>query len=108
MVGLCLLAVLFAVEAKLAWYGPINGAGSDIRSAKAFPTDTPKVVYRGVSSPDPAPPLIATALLVAFGLVCAIHMDLLLGRNRECRPQLAYLAAISATNLFFRPPPPAL
>lgn len=105
VVGLCLLAVLFAVEAKLAWYSPVSDTSSDVRSAKAFPPDTPEIVHRGVSSPDSAQPLIAFALLATFGIASAIHVDLLLARNRDCNPQQTYLAAFSATNLFFRPPP---
>ena len=105
VVGLCLLAVLFAVEAKLAWYSPVGGPSSDVRSAKAFRPDMPEVVQRSVSSPDSAHPLIAFALLATFGIASAIHIDLLLDRNRDCNPQQTYLAAFSATNLFFRPPP---
>lgn len=47
--GLCLLAILFAIEAKTAWYGPTVGLGSDIRAAKALPEGMPRLVEHGVS-----------------------------------------------------------
>ena len=51
--GLCLLAVLFALEAKTAWYGPTNGPSSGIQSQKARPADLPAVVSHGVSTLAP-------------------------------------------------------
>lgn len=103
MVGLCLLAVLFAVEAKLAWYSPVHGPGSDVRSAKAFRPDTPKAVERGNPLPDSSQRLIAFALLATSASAAA--MSRMVGRNRERNPQQACLVTFSATNLFFRPPP---
>ncbi len=105
VVGLCLLAVLFAVEAKLAWYSPMHGPGSDVRSAKAFRPDTPKVVDRGNSSSSSDWHLITFALLATFATAFAAPMSLMVGRHRERNPQQASLAAFSVTNLFLRPPP---
>ncbi len=55
--GLCVLAVLFALEAKTAWYGPANGPGSDVRSQKALPADSPAsgISWRFYSSPSYIP-----------------------------------------------------
>jgi hypothetical protein len=102
---LCLLAFLFAVEAKLAWYGPVYGPGCDVRAAKACPVDAPKVVGHGISSPNSAHCLISFALVIVFAVASTMQMNLLLGRNLEGKPQQASLVAFSSTNLFFRPPP---
>jgi hypothetical protein len=61
--GLCLLAFLFAIEAKTAWYGPAAGFGGSVRAAKAQPVASPEVVEHGVPKPDPAHPHVAFALL---------------------------------------------
>jgi hypothetical protein len=60
---LCLLAFLFAIEAKTAWYVPAAGFGSSVRAAKAQPVATPKVVEHGVPVSDPARPDAAFALI---------------------------------------------
>ena len=100
-VGLCLLAVLFAVEAKLAWYSPVSGPGSEIRSAKPYRADAPQVIDRGASSTDVTHSLIALALLATIEVASVI----VLTGDREGNPRQACLIAFSATNLFFRPPP---
>lgn len=103
--GLCLLAVLFAVEAKLAWYGPVRGPGSAISSAKAYPTDTPELVDRGTSSLDVTHPVLAVALLVTLASASAIQMNNSLVRICARKPHPARLTAFFTTNRFFRPPP---
>ena len=103
--GLCLLAFLFAIEAKTAWYGPAAGFGSSVRAAKAQPVATPKLVEHGVPAPDPAHPdapflalpPIAVALILCFptqtrGEVLPGHI-----------PNFS-AAGFSFSNLF-RPPP---
>lgn len=44
--SLCLLALAFAVEAKIAWFGPAVGPGSELRAAKALPSDLLRIVER--------------------------------------------------------------
>ncbi len=103
--ALCLLAFLFAIEAKAALYGPAVGFGSCVRAAKAQPVATPKVVEHGVPAPDPAhpnawfaaPPPIAVALSLSFpvqtrGEVLVSHLSQFPA------------AGFSFSNLF-RPPP---
>jgi len=103
--GLCLLAFLFALEAKTAWYGPFAGFGSSVRAAKALPMATPEVVEHGVPAPDPAHLRLAFALLPpaapappgrflrrAFDAAVPIHLS-------------AFLAGGLSPANFFRPPP---
>jgi hypothetical protein len=103
--ALCLLAFLFAIEAKTAWYGPAVGCGSSVRAAKAQPVATPRVVDHGVPALDPAHPHatfaalppIAAALLLCFpvqarGEVFLSHLS-------------QFPAAGFSFSSLFRPPP---
>src|SRR5258708_38851061 len=63
---LCLLAFSFAMEAKLAWYGPERGLGSDVRSAKALPASTPEQIPHGIPGANPIFPMFPFALLLMF------------------------------------------
>jgi len=103
--GLCLLAILFALEAKTAWYGPAAGPGSDIRAAKALPVGSPELVEHGLPAPDPAHPHASFAALPDSVLtpflwagVPAIS-EILRGQRPIFSP--AHLSPA----LFFRPPP---
>jgi hypothetical protein len=104
-VGLCLLAFVFALEAKFAWYGPANGPLTTIQSAKALPTDLPELVSHGVSVHPDAP--LQLALICLSALVTAV----LVRAESFCRLDLASKRrSLSATSyfspgLFFRPPP---
>ena len=50
---LCVLAMAFGVEAKIACFGPLTGPGSDVRAAKALPSDAPRVAHTGENSSNP-------------------------------------------------------
>jgi hypothetical protein len=103
--GLCLLAVVFAVEAKTAWFGPAVGPGSAVRAAKALPADMPRVIEHGVPVPDPIHPHIPFAMLRAF---CATPLS---GADVPAQEWFAHryvpvsLAAYFSPQIFFRPPP---
>lgn len=103
--GLCLLAVLFALEAKIAWFGPANGPSGDIQSQKARPADLPAVVFHGVS----ALPLAAFPLAVVFfACVAAIAWTdarFLPGVNVDSNHPPVSAASYFSPALFFRPPP---
>jgi hypothetical protein len=103
--GLCLLAVVFAVEAKTAWFGPASGPGSEVRAAKAWPADLPRVIEHGVPVPKAVPPLISFALLAALSPRRSAGNTL--SPRRESAPGLASpsLAAFLSPQFFFRPPP---
>ena len=65
---LCLLAISFAVEAKLAWYLPQNTMGSDVQAAKALPADVPQLILHGLPDHNPIFPLLPLILLtIAIG-----------------------------------------
>jgi hypothetical protein len=103
--GLCLLALSFAMEAKMAWYGPSAGLGSGISAAKAWPADMPRVVNYGVPTPDPVHPRIPFAVLAVFTFVSiagADHWE----RQDPLRGRVPVVAkAYFSPFLFFRPPP---
>lgn len=62
--GLCLLAALFALEAKIAWYGPTAGPEVDISRRKALPADLPSVV----SHQSPSQPLTVETGVLQYRL----------------------------------------
>lgn len=103
--GLCLLAFLFALEAKTAWYGPAAGFGGNVRAAKAQPVTSPELVEHGVPAPDPAHPNATFVALpsMAFVLILCIPAQ----RRGEVYRKLSSIfpaAGFSFSNLF-RPPP---
>jgi hypothetical protein len=76
--SLCLLAMAFAVEAKIAWYGPVSGPGSEVRAAKALPSDVPQVADSGenLSNPFHLPvSLTFLALIAVFSLSYISNTD---------------------------------
>lgn len=69
---LCLLAAVFAVEAKLAWYSPNNTARVELSASKLAGDDAPRLVGNLVSTPAPVPGLVPQALLFAAFVLVAI------------------------------------
>lgn len=103
--GLCLLAFLFAIEAKTAWYGPAGGFGGSVRAAKAQPMTSPEVVEHGVPAPDPAHPHIAFALLPQLATPMSAGLAARAFDEVSPGPHLHFISAgFSFANLF-RPPP---
>jgi hypothetical protein len=102
--GLCVLAFSFAMEAKLAWYGPDSGPGVTVSAAKALPADIPCLVSHGVPVPDPIHPLIPFVLLVLSAASCLpSNLRLKLLQRHNHRP--AFSAFCFSPHSFFRPPP---
>lgn len=104
-IGLCLLALSFAMEAKLARYGLAARPASEVRATKALPDDAPGPVQPCDPSPDPANPQLPFAVLVALAVSCIAAADILLRRGILS----SYLPASSLAHLSpqisFRPPP---
>lgn len=103
---LCMLALVFAIEAKTAWYGPVAGPGSAVSSAKALPADLPQVVLHGVPVPNPVSP--ALPFLILAGLVLALSSGFNFGKShigtgREMLSPTRW--SFFSPELFFRPPP---
>jgi hypothetical protein len=63
--GLCLLAFVFAVEAKTACYGPPHGPGVVVQAAKAWPADLLRIIDHGVSVSPSLPQRVSFAVLAA-------------------------------------------
>jgi hypothetical protein len=103
--GLCLLAVLFALEAKTAWYGPTSGPNSDIQSQKARPADLPAVVSYGVSALAPVTSPLALIFLASAAAIARTDAVFLPGVDVEFKPIPVSAAQYFSPGLFFRPPP---
>lgn len=88
----------------MAWYGPPAGLGSDVRAAKAMPADTPEVVFRSVSAPDPVHPQLpafvaALAVVLVAGVVVSKAWETAGELSRACASRYFF------PQVFFRPPP---
>ena len=90
--GLCGLALLFAVEAKTARYGPVAGAGSDVRAAKALPAEQ---VERGVRAPG------ATHLRIASRALAVITCASRRGSLVPASDLVSNRPAVFSVRLFF-------
>lgn len=69
---LCLLAAVFAVEAKLGWYSPNTTARVELSSSKLAGDDAPRLVGHLVSTPAPVPGLVPQVLLLAAFILAVI------------------------------------
>jgi hypothetical protein len=101
---LCVLAIAFALEAKTAWYGPVDGLGSAVQFAKALPIDAPRVVRHGMPAPDPLHPQLAVAF-VALLFALPILADNLARRATLPALRRVSIALCLSPPAFFRPPP---
>lgn len=69
---LCILAFLFAFEAKFLWYSPASDTSSQVSAAKALRVDAPAQVFHGAPAPDRIGPharFWATAIFIALCMV---------------------------------------
>ncbi len=101
--GLCLLAVVFAVEAKTAWFGPANGPGYDVRAAKAWPADLPRLIDHGVPVANSVPPPLS------FAVLAVLKPRSFAGKVYPSQDKPGPAGSLSAARLspqyYFRPPP---
>jgi hypothetical protein len=103
-ISLCVLAALFALEAKIAWFSPAGSANAQISFAKACPAEQAKALAQrfhsqALPSNDfaaAATPLAATLLMGAPAIVAV--------RPAPARWRVSASPGFSAA-LFFRPPP---
>lgn len=103
-IGLCLLAILFAIEAKTAWYGPVAGPGCNIRAAKALPVALPQLVDHGVPTPDPTHPGVVFAILPASTTAWLPRVKVPAFGEIQ-RNHLSFFTAYFSPATFLRPPP---
>ena len=98
---LCLLAALFAVEAKLAWFGPEGSPTAQISSAKLQPADAPKALAQ---SHVPSIPFALfrqfAAILVLLSITCPLVLI-----ATPVRASIDPGSPGFFSSLFFRPPP---
>jgi hypothetical protein len=104
-VGLCVLAFVFAMEAKMAWYSTAGGSGTEIAAAKARAADLPEVVAHGIPAPDPVHPQVFFVFLAALTAASLWKPDVLSGRRFVHSDLAISSVAYFSSNLFFRPPP---
>ena len=103
--GLCLLAVLFALEAKTAWYGPAKGPGTDVQSQKALPANLPAVVSHGVSKFPRVTFPLSLIFLASVATIAWTDANFLPGVDVDSNHIPVSAAAHFSPALFFRPPP---
>ena len=104
-IGLCLLATLFALEAKWAGYGSPSGLLVQIQSAKARPADGPVVIARDAPAHSSAPTLMALTLLAAIGETTLMCVALSRRLTPAFRSRSVSSAPFFSSALFLRPPP---
>lgn len=99
---LCLLAALFAVESKIAWFGPNGGTAAQISASKLQASPAPRLVMQALAETLQTQhfPQSATVVLLL----------LMLGATRFLpRPAEGRAVCVPSSNfspqLFFRPPP---
>lgn len=98
---LCLLAALFAIEAKVAWFGPEGSAVAQVSAAKLQPADAPRMVAQALSS-SALPLLSEVSEFLAMALLGTV-MHLSLAWTFRVPEKAA--APNFSPSLFFRPPP---
>jgi len=100
---LCLLAALFAVEAKIAWYSPAGSASALISSTKLQAADAPKLILHASSVLAPALHFIENAAVLSL----ALFWLALMSRAAQTAPARLQVSASPSFSppLFFRPPP---
>ncbi len=103
--GLCFLALSFAMEAKLALYSLAGGSKTDIAAARALPADLPEIEVLSVPAPDPVHPKTPFAIVPAWTAGCLWKADGWLGGNVPCKHLSVVSARCFSPNHFFRPPP---
>jgi hypothetical protein len=102
---LCMLVLVFAFEAKTAWYGPTAGPGSAIRAAKALPADSTQVVLHGIAAPGHDSPVVPFLILAVFVLALSIGTDFRMTGKANRAAHSPCAAAFFSPQQFFRPPP---
>jgi len=95
----CVLAALFALEAKLAWYGSDPGPISHISSSKLQPTEAPRILAEALSFSD------AVLHLASISLVL-LAPAFIIGFARCAEAAAARQVAVGfSPQVFLRPPP---
>jgi len=103
--GLCLLAALFALEAKTACYGPLNRSEKDLQGEKALPADLPALISSGVLSVLGAALPLAVTFVPPAPLIVRKSADFQSRMGVDCGRIPVSASPYFSSGLFFRPPP---
>ena len=98
---LCLLAAVFALEAKIAWFSPSGSSTACISSAKLQAAEAPQLVSKAISRTAPAvhvPEIFAALALIVFAVPDAACISKVSQAPPSALPGCF-------PSLFFRPPP---
>ncbi len=102
---MCLLAAVFFVEAKLAWYSPDSTARVELSAGKLRADDAPKLVASAPLAPAPLPDLLPQGTLIgAFVFLAAIAFYRLAVRI-PAETMAVAAGPGSFPPLYLRPPP---
>jgi hypothetical protein len=100
---LCLLAALFAIEAKLAWFSPALNT-SAVSSSKLRPAEAPEVARQHTAQSVPLPvEIIENGAILAVTALTVAMMIVVRSSSRSLAPVSA--SSSFSVALFFRPPP---
>jgi hypothetical protein len=102
---LCVLAFLFAFEAKLAWYSPARGLYGQVSATKALPVDSPALVAHGTPPPAPLQNQVTFSVLAILMAVSLGASDAVQGRRPLFTRPSFFIAFYLLPPNYFRPPP---
>jgi hypothetical protein len=102
-VVLCLLAAVFAFEAKLGWFSPAGSPPAQISSAKLQPADAPRLLAEALTAPASLQLVSAEALLLVVFTVSIATVAPFRGSVRD--GVRAFGSPSFSPPLFLRPPP---
>jgi hypothetical protein len=102
---LCVLAFLFAFEAKLAWYSPASDLASQVSAAKALRVDAPSPVSHGVAAPYRGLAGVTSLAIAVLASFLALLIEAEPKRLSPGRNSFIKLPAYLHFPFDFRPPP---
>ena len=101
--SLCLLAVAFGLEAKIAWYGSAAGPRSEISSAKALRPDAMQLVGHGRSVT--APSRVSLRFTLAAGVAACLPQHGRIALRKNARNIVNTFSRKYLSSLSLRAPP---
>ncbi len=103
--ALCLLAILFAAEAKAICYEPANCLHSNVQCEKALPADLPSAAVVGI--PQISRAVFPSAILMLASIAVSAWSGIAFAVGSAARPAPVTASALHLflPFLFLRPPP---
>lgn len=100
---LCVLAALFSIEAKVAWYAPSSSPATQISASKLQQADAPRLVAHALSSSD-TPVAHFPDIVKVFAFIGVSEEPSLEWLATDFHWESLHLIHL-APNISFRPPP---